>query len=68
MTSWLPLVLRSLTGLARSHASLAAENAFFDTNSPYFSGSGPGRCSDRQTACSGFGLLGTGIGGARLWC
>ena len=27
MTSWLLLVLRSPTGLARSHASLAAENA-----------------------------------------
>jgi hypothetical protein len=38
------------------------------TNSPYFSGSGPGRYSDRLTDCSGSGCAGTGVGGVPHWC
>jgi hypothetical protein len=37
-------------------------------NFPFFSGSGPGRPSDRQIESSGSGFADTGVGGAPHWC
>jgi hypothetical protein len=46
MISWLLLVLRVLTGIARSRASLAAENGVLRHQLSVLCGSAGGRCSD----------------------